>query len=79
MKTQHLRDQGRVVRKPTGANLRLEVNRRFHRRSLNTVLEAGFELKVKKSLGKNRVAKIFWKNLYWLAMKLESKIALIRD
>ena len=79
MKTQHLTHHGRVVRKPINANPRLEVNRGFHRRSLNMVLEAGFELKVKKSLGKNRGAKIFWKNLYWLAIKLESKIALIRD
>ena len=45
--------QGRVVRKPINANLRLEVDRVFHLARLKIVLKADFKLMVKKSLRQN--------------------------
>ena len=43
------------------------------------VLKANFKLKVKKSLGQNFGTNIFWKNFYWLVIKLDSKFTLIQD
>ena len=71
---------GPVVRKPINANPRLKVNPGFHLTREKWVWRLMSSLKsVKKSRSQYWRTKMFWKNLYWLVIKLEPKFTLIQD